>query len=127
MRATQQKTKKRILNALLPEVSVEELKPKQGGRQSKKKVIAGVQQILDEAAPYAATVLRDHVEKRRGNKNLKSSVQRAAEYIIDHAIGKARQKIEHSGGIDKGADELSDEELAAIIKGRRSGSTGQEA
>ena len=45
--------------------------------------------------------------------------------------GKARgyiekQEIEHSGGIDKGADELSDEELAAIIKGRSGGSAGKE-
>jgi len=45
--------------------------------------------------------------------------------------GKARgyiekQEIEHSGGIDKGAEELSDEQLAAIIKGRRSASAIKE-
>lgn len=83
-----------------------------GGRQSKSNIEAGVQQILDSGAPYAAALLRDHVRKVRGVKSLKPSVQRAAEYIIDHAIGKARQKIEHSGGIltyaqlSKGAEEL---------------------
>ena len=94
-----------------------ELTPNKGGRQTKSKVEAGVQQILDGAAPYAAALLRDHVRKVRGVKSLKPSVQRAAEYIIDHAIGKARQKIEHSGGIltyadlAKGAEELEKKPL----------------
>ena len=69
------------------------------GRKSKSSVEAGVQQVLDGAAPYAATLLRDHIRKVRGVKSLKPSVQRACEYVIDHSIGKARQKIEHSGGI----------------------------
>ncbi|KKK79347.1 hypothetical protein LCGC14_2834450, partial [marine sediment metagenome] len=69
------------------------------GRKSKSSVEAGVQQVLDGAAPYAATLLRDHIRKVRGVKSLKPSVQRACEYVIDHSIGKARQKIEHSGGV----------------------------
>ncbi len=69
------------------------------GRKSKSAVEAGVQQVLDGAAPYAAALLRDHIRKVRGIKSMKPSVQRACEYIIDHSIGKARQKIEHSGGI----------------------------
>lgn len=79
-----------------------EVKPtpkNKGGRPSRKNTEAGVQAILDAGAPYAACLLRDHVRKKRGVKSLKPSMQRAAEYIIDHAIGKARQKIEHSGGI----------------------------
>lgn len=72
---------------------------KKPGRQRKGAVEAGIQQILDGAAPYAAVLLRDHIRKVRGVKSLKPSLQRACEYVIDHAIGKSRQKIEHSGGI----------------------------
>ena len=68
------------------------------GRRSKGAIEAGVQQILDGAAPYAAALLRDHIRKVRGVKALKPSIQRACEYVIDHAIGKSRQKIEHTGG-----------------------------
>lgn len=79
-----------------PEVEALTRKP---GPKKRGNIEAGVQQILDGAAPYAAVLLRDHVRKKRGAKSIKPSTQRAAEYIIDHAIGKARQKIEHSGGI----------------------------
>ena len=93
-----------------PEVEALTRKP---GTRKRGNVERGVQQILDGAAPYAAALLRDHVRKVRGVKSLKPSVQRACEYVIDHAIGKAKQKVEHSGGIltyaalAKGAEELN--------------------
>ena len=58
-----------------------------------------VQEILNITAPAAARILQYHVERRRGYKFLLASLQRACEFVIDHAIGKARQKVEHSGGV----------------------------
>ncbi len=58
---------------------------------------AHAQKYLDEAAPECAKVLIEHGMGKR--KRLQSSRQRACEYVIDHAIGKPRQKIEHSGGV----------------------------
>lgn len=112
MGATLTKTEERYKTAQSLEQTALISPPRPRGRQTKSKIEAGVQQILDGAAPYAAALLRDHVRKVRGVKSLKPSVQRAAEYIIDHAIGKSRQKIEHSGGIltyaalAKGAESL---------------------
>lgn len=59
--------------------------------------IAHTQKYLNEAAAACAQVLIEHGKGKR--KRLQTSRQRACEYVIDHAIGKARQKIEHSGGI----------------------------
>jgi len=67
------KAEKRYKTAQSLQPVASELTPKKGGRQKRSKVEAGVQQIIDGAAPYAAALLRD--------------------------IGKARQKVEHSGGI----------------------------
>lgn len=69
------------------------------GRKPHTNVEAGVQQSLDATAPQAIAILRAHLDSKRGYRTLKPSIQRACEYVIDHAIGKARQKIEHSGGI----------------------------
>lgn len=81
-------------------------KPKHaGGRHTKEYYSAPVQEILNLTAPSAARILQQHIEKKKGYAYLKASLQRACEYVIDHAIGKARQKVEHSGGI------LSREEL----------------
>ena len=45
-------------------------------------------------------ILKAHVEyMRHSYRHISTDLQRACEYFIDHAIGKARQKIEHSGGI----------------------------
>jgi len=60
-------------------------------------VNANTQRYLDAAAPECALVLVEHGKGKR--KRISASRQRACEYIIDHAIGKARQKVEHSGGI----------------------------
>ena len=69
------------------------------GKLSKYDKIANVQTILDLSAIEAAAILDQHIRRRKNYKTLKGSLQRACEYVIDHAIGKARQKIEHSGGI----------------------------
>lgn len=77
-----------------------EVKPKHaGGRKPKGYYERGVQDKLDHSASKAVDILDNHIEQRRGQKKLKTSLQRACEYVIDHSIGKAKQKIEHSGGI----------------------------
>lgn len=82
------------------------------GKTSKYQKIASVQTILDGSAKEAAGILDRHINKVKGYVKLKPSLQRACEYVIDHAIGKARQKIEHSGGImTYGALAKSAEEL----------------
>lgn len=92
-----------------------------GGRPRKDQHKQDAQAILDKAAPVAAQILSDHVARKRSARTIKSSLQRACEYVIDHAIGKPRQKVEHSGGIltyqslAKSAEELEQkprEELA---------------
>ncbi len=80
-------------------------KPKHaGGRKPKGYYERGIQDKLSHSASKAADILDDHIEQRKGRRNLKISLQRACEYVIDHAIGKSRQKIEHSGGILTYAD-----------------------
>ncbi|TET43046.1 MAG: hypothetical protein E3J60_01250 [Dehalococcoidia bacterium] len=69
------------------------------GRRSKAYYQADVQEVLSQGAKVAARMLQDHLDQKKGRKTLKSSLQRACEFVIDHAIGKARQKVEHSGGI----------------------------
>ena len=76
------------------------VKPKHaGGRKPKGYYERGVQDKLSHSASKAADILDDHIEQRRGQRKLSASLQRACEYVIDHAIGKSRQKVEHSGGI----------------------------
>ncbi len=70
-----------------------------GGRPRKVEITQGVQEIINLTAPAAALILQAHIERKRSYRTLRSSLQRACEYVIDHAIGKARQKVEHSGGI----------------------------
>ncbi len=72
---------------------------KNSGRRAKSVTIAGVQQTLDASASEAAKILDNRINRRQGFKSLPMDLQRACEYVIDHAIGKARQKIEHSGGV----------------------------
>ena len=77
-----------------------EVKPKHaGGRPRKDSYRTNTQAILNGSAPMAAQILDDHINGKRGMKTIKPTLQRACEYVIDHAIGKSRQKVEHSGGI----------------------------
>ena len=73
--------------------------PKRKGRPPKVDDRRAVNEILADSAPLAAAILQKHIERRRGFRHLASDIQRACEYVIDHAIGKARQKVEHSGGV----------------------------
>ncbi len=50
----------------------------------------GTQQIIDGAAPKAAAIFRDHIQGKR--KRLSYSLQKTCEYVIGHAIGKAKAK-----------------------------------
>ena len=81
--------------SLTPDVKVKHA----GGRPPKHYYEEDVQTVLNSAAGVAARVLESHVGQAKGQRNLKPSLQRACEYVIDHAIGKAKQKIEHSGGV----------------------------
>ena len=74
------------------------------GRKAKKVVIAGIQQSLDATASEATMILDNFIHRRRGFKSIKQTLLQQCNYVIDHAIGKARQKIEHSGGILTYAD-----------------------
>ena len=77
-----------------------ERNPRGAGRLPHGVAEAGVQGSMDVTAAKAMAIIKAHIEyKRKSNRNLPPSVQRACEYVIDHAIGKPRQKIEHSGGI----------------------------
>lgn len=60
------------------------------GRKHRSFTEAGTQQIIDGAAPKAAAILRDHIQGKR--KRLSYSLQKACEYVIDHATGKAKAK-----------------------------------
>ena len=70
-----------------------------GGPKPKGYYQADVNEVLNNSARTAARVLQEHIDQKKGRRNLKSSLQRACEFVIDHAIGKARFKVEHSGGI----------------------------
>ena len=89
------------------------VKPKHaGGRKPRGYYERGVQDVLDGSAPNAAKILDEHMRQVDGHKKIKDSVMKIAFFIIDHAIGKARQKVEHSGGVmtygelAKSADDL---------------------
>ena len=82
------------------DIELNTTKPKHaGGRPRKDTITKPVQEIINLSAPVAAQILSDHIERKRSYKTLRTSLQRACEYVIDHAIGKSRQKIEHSGAI----------------------------
>ena len=84
---------------------------------------------VEQAVKEAKETMLDFAESKL-YVNIKAGDNTAIIFFLK-TQGKARgyierQEIEHSGGIDKGADELSDEELAAIIKGRSGGSADKE-
>ncbi len=93
------------------------------------------QVTLNMTAPRAARMLEDHIWQVKGYRDIKLSLQRACEFVIEHSIGKARQKIEHSGAVltygevsksaenlaKKGRDVLAD---AEAIKDGYAGSDG---
>lgn len=92
---TIEKTHQGVIDADTPEV-----KPKHpGGRKPKGYYERGIQDILNGSAPSAARLLDDHLNQRRGHKTIKDTVLKACFYVIDHAIGKARQKVEHTVGV----------------------------
>lgn len=86
------------INTQGPQIS--EAKPKHaGGRHPKGWYEADVQEVLNGGARKAARIINAHMEQSQGHKKIKDSVLKICFFVIDHAIGKARQKIEHSGGI----------------------------
>jgi len=58
-----------------------------------------VQSVLNNSAIEAAHILDNVVNKRKGWTKVPDHLLKVCQYVIDHAIGKARQKVEHSGGI----------------------------
>ena len=89
-----------------------------GGRPRKDREARAIQDILNGSARDAALILKAHIEGKRGKRTLKASLQRACEYVIDHAIGKSRQKVEHSGGVltyKQIADDAGEEESRPFL------------
>ena len=73
--------------------------PKGAGRKPKSYYTRAIQDILDGTARDAAIILQQLIEQRRGHKTINTGLQRACEYVIDHALGKSRPKAEHSAGV----------------------------
>ena len=90
--------KRECPNAQPGEVPV--VKPKHaGGRHPKGWYEADVQEVLNGGARRAVRILNAHMDQSAGNRKIKDSVLKICFFVIDHAIGKAKQKVEHSGGI----------------------------
>ena len=79
-----------------PDVNRDKGRP---GRKPKSYYTRAIQDILDGTARDAAILLQKLIEQRRGHKYINSGLQRACEYVIDHALGKSRPKAEHSAGV----------------------------
>ena len=95
------------------DIEVNNTKPKHaGGRKPKGYYERGIQDILDSTAHEAALLLDRFIHKAKGFKFITTEKLAACKFVIDHAVGKSKQKIEHSGGIltyaalAKGASEL---------------------
>lgn len=73
--------------------------PKGAGRKPKDYYTRAVQDIINGTAREAAIMLDNYIKRKRGSKKITRDMIEACKYVIDQAIGKARQKIEHSGGI----------------------------
>jgi len=69
------------------------------GRPSKAVKYESVQDKIDLTADDAIDLLSTVIARRKGYKRIGDSVLKACYFVIDHAIGKAKQKIEHSGGV----------------------------
>jgi len=70
-----------------------------GGRPPKSFYQVPVQSVIDLTAPVAARIIQAHIERKPGYRTLPAGLLSACYYVIDHSIGKAKIKIEHSGGI----------------------------
>lgn len=70
-----------------------------GRRRHQANLEQSVTQILEAVAPYAAITLRENVYRKRGYKHLPPDLHRSCEFIIEQVVGKARQKVEHSGSV----------------------------
>ena len=95
----------------------------------------GAQGIISDSAVVAAEILDKHVRRRRGWTTLPAGLFESCKFIIDHAIGRAKIKVEHSGAVltygevsksaenlaKKGRDILAD---AEAIKDGYAGSDG---
>ena len=58
-----------------------------------------VQEVLEGTAKEASILLDNYIRKVKGYTKMSPEKLRACQFVIDHAVGKARQKIEHSGGV----------------------------
>ena len=75
-----------------------------GGRPPKSDIVVPVNEAINITAPDAMELLRKFITRKKGYTSLSRDLLSACYYVIDHAIGKARQKVEHSGGITTYAD-----------------------
>lgn len=87
------------IDARAPKNPVTKRNPRGAGQKPNSFYQVPVQEVINMTAPHAARILQSHIKGERRYKNLKKSLQDVCFYVIDHAIGKSRQKVEHSGGI----------------------------
>lgn len=58
-----------------------------------------VAQIIEETAPIASRRLQEFILQKKNHKTLPNEMMAACRFIIEQTIGKATQKIFHSGAI----------------------------
>ncbi len=93
-----EKEQKESINAQQPDTP--DVKPKHaGGRPRDDEKLAPINEAIDLTAPKAMDLLSRYIFRKKGYLSLSRDLIEACKYVIDHAIGKARQKVEHSGGI----------------------------
>ncbi len=69
------------------------------GRKPRNYYTRAFQDVLNSSASHAAALLQQFIERTRGHKTISRELLDACKFVIDHAVGKAKQKVEHSGGV----------------------------
>src|ERR1700753_537062 len=93
------------------------VKGQSGNPAGRPKLEHDVAKLAKQHGPAAIRRLAEWME----SDNAKASVQ-AAQALLDRGFGKALQTVEHSGAVTmRRADEMADDELAAVLEDRYEG------
>lgn len=76
-----------------------DVKKNKGGRPPKAQYQQPIMEVLAISASEAAERIRQYIARVKGAKNFSRDYLTACFFVIEQTIGKARQKVEHSGGI----------------------------